>query len=149
MGTDKQQKRDRDATRAYTISRSALIVSCLALGWQVYQSFAQKRNYGKEFGNIESSLRLLTATVAPQLLQAVDENLRAALSETPTQPAQTSQALAKVETDTANLRKLKATLPAQQINQTSALLEKAVSPPRQRVGVGSSSADGLLSLRAS
>jgi hypothetical protein len=69
---------------------------------------------------------LLTATVAPQLQQAIDDSLKAVLSQVPIQPAQASQALATVETNTANLRKLKAELPAQQISRTAAVLEKAV-----------------------
>ena len=127
MVTQTQQRRERDASRAYRLSviNTFVLIATFVFGviWQIYQ----KHSYEKHFGSIDASLRLLTSTVAPQLLQAVDDNLRAVLSETPIQPTQTSQALAKIETDTASLRKLKAPLPAQQINQTTALLEKVVN----------------------
>lgn len=101
-----------------------LVISLVStVVWHIYQ----KRSYEKQFGEIGASLRLLTETVAPQLLQAVDENLRAVMSEPATQPLQASQALAKVENDTAGLRNLKAKLPAQEVSQSAALLEEVVS----------------------
>jgi hypothetical protein len=52
MGTKTQVRRERDASRAYNLSRAAVAVSLLALGWQVYQSQSQKHSYEKQFGNI-------------------------------------------------------------------------------------------------
>lgn len=124
MATQTQQRRERDTSRAYNISRAAVVIAILALGWQVIQFFYQKHSYERKFGNIETSIRLLTATVAPQLQKAIDDSLVSALTDT---PIQASQTLAKVASDTANLRQLKAPLPTQQISRTSALLERVVN----------------------
>lgn len=126
MASKSQQRKEKQSSFANRLAVATFCTLAISLvftiGWPIYQ----KRNYDKELGRIESSLRLLTATVAPQLLKAVDENLMAVLNEPATQPLLASQALAKIENDTASLRKLKANLPAQEVSKTSALLEKAV-----------------------
>lgn len=98
-------------------------MSVFTIWWSIHQ----KHSYEKQFGNIGSTLRLLTATVAPQLLQAVNDNLESALKADPTQQDKVSQAFAKVENDTSNLRKLKAKLPSSTVEKSAKLLEKAVT----------------------
>ncbi len=124
MATRTQQRKERAASRAFLISVIAVIISAAALGWQIYQSVIQKRNYERHLGNIDASLRLLTATVAPQLQKAIDDSLMSALkADTP----QALQSLAKVETETVNLRKLGAKLPPKDIDQSASLLAQAVA----------------------
>ena len=127
MATVKQERKEREAARAFWLSviNTAIVLGTFVFG--VCWSIHQKTSFDKQLGNVETSLRLLTATVAPRLQQAIDDSLKAALNDSTMQPEQASRVLAKVETDTANLRKLKATLPPQQVNQTSATLEKVVN----------------------
>jgi len=76
--------REQDARRSFRLSVIAIIVSgAIGVGNLLYQMYRDRSNRTSaevRFGKIETSLRLLTGTVAPQLQKAVDDSLKGALS---------------------------------------------------------------------
>jgi hypothetical protein len=77
--------REQDAhnRRMFKLGIASLVVSVMIalgnLGYQFLHDHSSSKTNEKRFSNIETSLRLLTATVAPQLQKAVDDSLQSAL----------------------------------------------------------------------
>jgi hypothetical protein len=69
--------------RTFTLAIISLIVSGLLgignVGFQVWRDHSNQKSNEIRFTGIQTSLRLLTATVAPQLQKAVDDSLASAL----------------------------------------------------------------------
>lgn len=137
MTTKRRLERDTGTQKTFSLNRAntilagaALCVSIWSSYWQVHQTNlqkssvdSQKKSADKQFGEIQTSIRLLTATVAPQLQKAIDDSLQSSLTATPQKAAQT---FAAVQSRTSSLRQLKVHQPEQELAQTSLILKNAV-----------------------
>jgi hypothetical protein len=120
--------REQDAhnKRTYRLSVIAIVVSAfLGAGNLTYQAIRDHFNNassGVRFGKIETALRLLTGTVAPQLQKAVDDSLANALLDQIKAPAQMDYAKTVIH----QLREAKVSLPNNGIQQTTQYVEDLV-----------------------
>jgi hypothetical protein len=79
-------KAEEDRARKWSLRIAILslvltsVFSAANFGYQLWRDRSIKKSTDTRFGNIESVLRLLTATVAPQLQKAVDDSLVSAIS---------------------------------------------------------------------
>lgn len=90
-GNDEMTKADELKARKseLRISRGMLILGVVGLLYTVGHDFFQSRSSDRRFGNIETALRILTQTVAPQVYKSIDDSLNAALNQNDADAAKT------------------------------------------------------------
>lgn len=124
--TKAQEKREATATRNYRIALFSAICSALisvaSLGYQIYKDRHTPDLPGR-LGRLETGLRLLTATTAPQLEQEMDRSLQG-MAVLPGQSVSTQ--LQIFQRETANLRALNAPLSQAQSKQIGESLRSIV-----------------------
>jgi hypothetical protein len=134
MATKTQQSKQLTASRSLTLAICSFIVTTLisagTLSYTVWRDNHQMKDVGGRLGKLEAALRILTATVAPQLQHEVDETLKAAALA----PVDRADKLAEsAQTNLKNLRQLDIPIPqeaAQQLTtSTEALVESHPDSP--------------------
>ena len=96
----------------------SLVVGLGNVGVQVWKLYRPDTTAETRFAKIETTLRLLTATVAPQLSKAVDDSLAAALAD----PREAKDKLAYAGTVIRQLRQASIALPNEAVAKTGAQL---------------------------
>lgn len=136
MGTAAQSKRDSQAKRTFWFSLAGAITAglsfCVALAALSYTIHHDKTS-GSSFdarlgirderlGRLETGLRIVAASVAPQLQHELDESLKAALQKS---SSSLPQQLLRFKQETASLRMLKVPLSPLQSRETGETLAEA------------------------
>jgi hypothetical protein len=108
-----QEKKAQKTTQR--ISMAMLILGTLSLGYTVVKDYVGGRSSDKRLGNIETSLRVLTQTVAPQIYKSIDDSLRSALTQNGPDSA---KSLAGAQANMKQLQALNVRLDAKQLMQS-------------------------------
>lgn len=112
-----QEKKAQKTTQR--ISMAMLILGTLSLGYTVVKDYVGGRSSDKRLGNIETSLRVLTQTVAPQIYKSIDDSLRSALTQNGPDSA---RSLAGAQANMKQLQALNVRLDAKQLMQSGDVL---------------------------
>ena len=112
-----QEKKAQKTTQR--ISMAMLILGTLSLGYTVVKDYVGGRSSDKRLGNIETSLRVLTQTVAPQIYKSIDDSLRSALTQNGPDSA---KSLAGAQANMKQLQALNVRLDAKQLMQSGDVL---------------------------
>ncbi len=117
------QQNQGDTSRGFWLSCVAVLISLLALIYTAWHDHRRDKSSDLRLGNLEATVRLLAATVAPQLQHEVDETLRSAVVASKDDAATLA---ATAQNDISNLRKLSAPLPANKSEQLAASAQNLV-----------------------
>lgn len=118
-------------TGGFWVSCAAVLISLLTFTYTVWHDHRRDTSTDRRdtstdsrLGKLEATVRLLAATVAPQLQHEVDETLRSAVIASKDDAATLATT---AQNDLANLRKLSAPLPADKSEQLAASAQNLVN----------------------
>src|ERR1017187_89925 len=122
-----------------------VILAAFGQGYTIYHDHTVGRSVDGRLTGIETSLRLLTQTVAPQLYEAVDDSLHNAL----VMPApEAAKALDGAQASLKQLQELKVAPDTRQLNSSAALLAN-VTLVHPELGESWAASGQLISYRSS
>jgi hypothetical protein len=124
---DMGKEQDAHNRRTFRLALWSIIVSLIIglgnIGYQIFRDHSNRISTETRFGKIETALRLLTGSVAPQLQKALDDSLASALVG---DQQKANEHIEFAKTVIHQLREAKVTQPAAAIETTRQGLETLV-----------------------
>jgi hypothetical protein len=136
------QKAQKSSLR---VSRGMLLLGILSLSYTMLHDILTTRSTDHRLRGIESSLRILTQTVAPQIYRSIDDNLRSAVTQ---QGPEAVKSLVVAQASIRQLQDSRVSPDETQLKQTASLLAN-VTVAHPELGEGWATSEQLISYRTS